>query len=260
LTAPSFFIDIDGVLYGGSAPVEQGPYVLQYLRDRGFPFLLVTNTSRMNREQIQNKLVQLGYLIDGSEIFPVTLAASEFLRSRHGKARCFLIGEDSLAETLTSYGHSVSREEAPADAVVIGQSKWANFGEIDIARRLVIGGAKVIALHRDPTWPDAEIIRIGLGPVVAALESAIDDTISIIGKPDPYFFRAAIDYAGFELRSTIMIGDSIQSDILGAIRFGLKNILVGSGTHPAGPTPDGCTAELRSIAALPDWCEEQFPR
>ena len=44
LSTPSFFIDIDGVLYGGSAPVAKGPGVLTYLRGRGFPFLLVTNT------------------------------------------------------------------------------------------------------------------------------------------------------------------------------------------------------------------------
>lgn len=256
---PSFFIDIDGVLYGGSAPVAKGPGVFRYLRRRGFPFLLVTNTSRMTRQQILEKLESFGYEIALEEIFPTSLAASNFLRTKYGSAKCFLIGDENLAQVLSDGGHIVLRDERPADAVVIGQTKWANFGQIDIARRLVNSGADAVALHRDLTWPDGEVIRIAVGPIVAALESVIDKPVTIIGKPEIGFFDAALRYSGFERQSTIMIGDSIQSDILGGIRSGLQTLLVRTGNSSDEKRPDGCSTDLDSIASLPDWCESVFP-
>jgi len=259
LSTPSFFIDIDGVLYGGSAPVAKGPGVLAYLRGRGFPFLLVTNTSRMSASDIQEKLADFGYQVDADEILPVSLAAAEYLTHKFGAARCFLIGDDSLARLLEKHGHVVSRKEEAADAVVIGQSLWADFGEIDIARRLALQGAEVIALHRDATWPDGDVTRIGLGPIVAAIESVIDETVTVIGKPQRAFFDAALSRAGFARADTIMIGDSIASDIDGAINADLRSLLVRSGNSATEPVPKGCDGALDSIADLPHWCDAEFP-
>ena len=256
---PSFFIDIDGVLYGGNTPVDEGPGVFRYLRRRGFPFLLVTNTSRMTPQQILQKLEGFGYEIALDDIFPVSLAASDFLRSKYGSAKCFLIGDENLAQVLTIGGHVVLHDERPADVVVIGQSQWANFGQIDIARRLVNSGADAVALHRDLTWPDGEVIRIALGPIVAALESVIDKPVTIIGKPEIGFFDAALRYSGFERQSTIMIGDSIQSDILGGMRSGMQTLLVRTGNSSDEKLPASCLTDLDSIASLPDWCESVFP-
>ncbi len=259
LQRPSFFIDIDGVLYGGSAPVAHGPGVLSYLRSRDFRFLLVTNTSRMSASQIGDKLAALGYEIDPGEILPVSVAAAEYLSQEYGSARCFLIGDESLEQLLVEKGHSVSREEEPADAVVIGQCLWADFGEIDIARRLVEQGAQVVALHRDATWPDGDVIRIGLGPVVAAMESVIKGSVTIIGKPQRAFFDAALAHSGFAREHTVMIGDSIASDIVGAIDAGLRSLLVRTGNSATDPLPAGCDGELPSIADLPQWCDTRFP-
>ena len=259
LSRPSFFIDIDGVLYGGNAPVSQGPGVLSYLRSRGFPFLLVTNTSRMSASQIGDKLTGLGYEVDSDEILPVSVAAAEYLCQQYGSARCFLIGDESLELLLVEKGHIVSRKEEAADVVVIGQCLWADFGEIDIARRLVEQGAQVLALHRDATWPDGKVIRIGLGPIVAAMESVIEGSVTIIGKPQRAIFDAALARTGFAREDTVMIGDSIASDIVGAIDAGLHSLLVRTGNSATDPLPAGCDGELASIADLPQWCDARFP-
>ena len=223
-SSPSFFIDIDGVLYGGGVPTEKGPQVLEYLRERNFKFLLVTNTSRMTRAQIATKLFNLGYQVQEEEIFPTSIAAAEYLRKRFKKADCFVIGDNSLRDVLEEHGHRTFVEEAPADAIVIGQSKWADFHQIDIARRLVVNGAEVVALHRDLTWPDGNIIRIALGPIVAAIESVIDQPIK------------------------------------GAIDSELKSLLVRTGNGINECIPADCCGELATIADLPDWCEKNLPK
>ena len=239
--------------------MSQGPGVLAYLRSRGFPFLLVTNTSRMSANDILEKLTGLGYRVHTDEVLPVSLAAAEYLNQKFGAARCFLIGDESLARLLEEHSHIVSRKEESADAVVIGQSLWANFGEIDIARRLALQGAEVIALHRDATWPDGEITRIGLGPIVAAIESVIAGSVTIIGKPQRTFFDAALSRTGFVREDTVMVGDSIASDISGAINAGLRSLLVRTGNSAKDAVPPGCDGALDSIADLPQWCDSHFP-
>lgn len=259
-SSPSFFIDIDGVLYGGGVPTEKGPQVLEYLRERNFKFLLVTNTSRMTRAQIATKLFNLGYQVQEEEIFPTSIAAAEYLRKRFKKADCFVIGDNSLRDVLEEHGHRTFVEEAPADAIVIGQSKWADFHQIDIARRLVVNGAEVVALHRDLTWPDGNVIRIALGPIVAAIESVIDQPVTIIGKPEKKFFTAALKHARFQREHTIMIGDSVHSDIKGAIDSELKSLLVRTGNGINECIPADCCGELATIADLPDWCEKNLSK
>jgi NagD protein len=159
---------------------------------------------------------------------------------------------------LTDSGHSVVRHETPVDAVVMGQCMWPDFGEIDIARRLINDGAEPVALHRDPTWPDGNVTRIGLGPMVAALESVISQPVTLIGKPQRTFFDAALARTGFERSQTVMIGDSLSSDIAGAIDAGLKSLLVRTGNSISDPIPPGCNGELPSIADLPQWCDAQL--
>jgi 4-nitrophenyl phosphatase len=200
----------------------------------------------------------MGYTVSAAEIFAVSQATAEYVSTHYGRAHCFLIGDTSLDQLLVDHGHTVTREEMPVDAVVIGQAKWANFGEIDIARRLVNNGAEPIAMHKDPTWPDGGIIRIGLGPIVAALQSSITRPVTLIGKPEPNFFDTALARTGYSRSSTIMIGDSLQTDIAGAIASGLRSLLVRTGNGSEGPLPAGCEWELPSIADLPDWYSRTF--
>ena len=204
--------------------------------------------------------MNLGYQVQEEEIFPTSTAAAKYLRKRFKKADCFVIGDNSLRDVLEEHDHRTFVEEEPADAIVIGQSKWADFRQIDIARRLVVNGAEVVALHRDLTWPDGDVTRIALGPIVAAIESVIDQPVTIIGKPEKKFFTAALKHARFQREHTIMIGDSVHSDIKGAIDSELKSLLVRTGNGINECIPADCCGELATIADLPDWCEKNLPK
>lgn len=256
---PTFFIDIDGVLYSGTDAIVGGPAAIEFLRSKAAQFCLVTNTSRMSTVDIEARLTALGYDISQDEIIAVPEIAVEYLSKRYGTARCFIIGDRSLDSCFTQYGHHVTRDEEPVDAVVLGLSRWADFREIDIARRLVDGGAEPVALNRDPTCPDGSVLRIGAGPVVAALESVISCPVTLVGKPNAEFFRAALRRTGYRREDTIMIGDSLEVDIIGAAGAGLRTILVRSGASSNEPLIPECDWELPSIAQLPTWYLANFP-
>ena len=213
----------------------------------------------MSASDIQYKLNGIGYKISSEEIFPVSQATVEYVNSRYSHAHCFLIGDGNLDSLFQSHGHTVTRSEEPVDMVIIGQVQWAHFGEIDIARRLVEAGAEPVAMHKDPTWPDGGITRIGLGPIVAALQSAITRKITLIGKPETNFFETALARAGYPRSNTIMIGDSPQTDIAGATSAGLRTLQVRTG-NGAGTSPKSCDWILDSIADLPQWYRSNFNR
>jgi ribonucleotide monophosphatase NagD (HAD superfamily) len=50
-----------------------------------------------------------------------------------------------------------------------------------------------------------------------------------IGKPNPYMMRSALNYLGAHSEETIMIGDRMDTDIVGAVSSGLDTALVLTG-------------------------------
>ena len=112
-------------------------------------------------------------------------------------------------------------------------------------------------MHKDPTWPDGGITRIGLGPIVAALQSAITGKITLIGKPEINFFETALTRASYQRSNTIMIGDSPLTDISGAMSAGLKTLQVRTGNGTSASSK-GCDWIVDSIADLPQWYESNF--
>ena len=97
------------------------------------------------------------------------------------------------------------------------------------------------------------------GPVVAALESVISRRVTLVGKPSAEFFDAALRRTGFRPEETIMLGDSLKVDIIGAAGAGLRTILVRSGASSNEPLTPECDWELESIAELPAWYLANFP-
>ena len=255
-----FFIDIDGVLYDGNLPIEGGLETIRFIRSIGGRILLVTNTTRMSVRRVEEQLATFGYDIPGEEIFSVSQATLDYVTRHYGKARCFLITDDSVEDMFRQAGHTVIQDASPrdVDVVVIGVSKWPDFGQLDAAWHLIEGGAEAIAMHRDPTFPDGGIMRLGLGGIVAALESVTDIPITTIGKPNAGFFQLALAKSGFDPEHTIMVGDSLEADIRGARSVGLKTLFVRSGTNANAPTPVDSDWELPSISALPKWYRETF--
>ncbi|MDP6360543.1 MAG: HAD-IIA family hydrolase [Planctomycetota bacterium] len=254
----SFLIDIDGTLYDGDHVIPGGPEAIAELRRRGLPFLLVTNTTRIPKCAIMQRLRHLNYEISEDEVFPVPVAAIEYVRNKKPDAICYMMASENTEAEFREAGIHVHREERPTDFVIIGQYHWINFGEIDIAFRLVREGAEAVALHRDMTYPENGITRVGLGPVVVAMESLTKKPVTIIGKPNPRFFELSLQKAGFEKAGAVMIGDNFDGDTRGAINAGLKAIQVKTGSYDEQMIRESDvkpTWTLDSINDLPAWLE-----
>ncbi len=95
-----------------------------------------------------------------------------------------------------------------------------------------------------------KVAAVGLGRWFSRL--AISGEIGS-WKPDAGIFRRALDLAGVEAAEAVMVGDSLQRDVLGARQLGMRTVWVRRYPHLQevdGIRPDATVEELSSLAAL----------
>ena len=116
--------------------------------------------------------------------------------------------------------------------------------------RMVLGGAKLIATNLDPNCPTQAGLRPGCGAIVAMLETATGRQAFSVGKPSAVMMRAARKELGLDASRTTMIGDTMETDILGGVQLGYRTILVLSGGTSR--------ADLDAFAYRPDLVVESI--
>lgn len=138
-----------------------------------------------------------------------------------------MIGEGGLLTALHRNGYSVV-DKSP-DYVVVGEGRTVNLEVLETAVQMILDGAKLIATNLDPNCPTSTGTRPGCGATIAYLETATGSRSMSIGKPSPIMMRAARKELGLSTSQTIMVGDTMETDILGGVQMGYRTILTLSG-------------------------------
>ncbi len=239
-------LDLDGVLVLKGAPVPGAVSAVRALDEAGFPYLVVTNTSLMSRSAIAAWGAKAGFTTPPDR-FQTALSASADLVRRElaGRAVFVISGADPRSEFAGL--NVVSGAVADADpgavaAVILGDSPDELTKEnLDRAFRLVLGGAQLIGMHRNPWWLTPAGPTLDAGTFLVGLEWATKRKARLVGKPSPAFYRTAIDRLAAEAASRAepalrrhdlaMVGDDVGTDIGGGHRAGLRTVFVRTGKH-----------------------------
>jgi len=237
-----FLIDMDGVIYRGPSLIPGAGRFIQTLLDRDIPFLFLTNNSQRTRRDVATKLDRLGIPVGEDHVFTCAMATARFLSWQKPGGTAFVIGEGGLMTALHSNGYSIVDKDP--DYVVVGEGRTLNFEMVEAALGMIRGGAKLVATNLDPNCPTQHGLRPGCGSVVAMLEVAAGVKAFSVGKPSPVMLRAARKELGLSTDQTVVIGDTMDTDILGGVQLGYKTILVLSGGTKR--------EDLRNFAYRPD--------
>jgi NagD protein len=184
------------------------------------------------------------------------MATARFLAQQKPGGTAFVIGEGGLLTALHENGYAVVDHEP--DYVVVGEGRTFNLELVEAAVRMILGGAKLIATNLDPNCPTEQGLRPGCGAMVAMLELATGVKAFSVGKPSPVMIRTARKELGLGTEETTMIGDTMETDILGGVQLGLHTVLVLSGgTRPEDLSrypyrPETVVASLAGFAELLD--------
>ena len=71
-------------------------------------------------------------------------------------------------------------------------------------------------------------------------------------KPNPGIFREALRRAGVEPEASVMVGDSVAQDVEGAVRAGMRGILLHRGSEPHVRLPELTNAGVPVVGSLLD--------
>ncbi len=222
-----YLIDMDGVIYRGSHLIPGADRFIHELRTAKIPFLFLTNNSQRTRRDVATKLQRLGIDAEEEHIFTCAMATARFLARQKPGGTAFVIGEGGLLTALHSNGYAIVEKDP--DYVVVGEGRTLSFEMAEAALAMILGGAKLVATNLDPNCPTQTGTRPGCGAIVALLEAAAGVKAFSVGKPSPVMLRAARKELGLTTDQAIVIGDTMETDILGGVQLGFKTILVLSG-------------------------------
>ncbi len=256
-------IDLDGVVYTGSEPIPGAAGLLAEARRRGVKFLLVTNNSTASPELVAERLHGMHIEVTPQEVLTSAQAATAYV-SAHAErgARVRIVGEAGLRQAAFEEGlRIVDDGQATVGWVIAGLDRTFDYEKLTSATRAIMAGARFVATNADALLPiEGGQVIPGAGSIVAAIQTATGVVPIVVGKPEPGLFEHGLKrLGGLRPGQVAMIGDRLDTDVVGGQRAGLRTILVLSGVTSAEeaksacPPPDAIAADLAHVGELFGW-------
>jgi glycerol 3-phosphatase-2 len=247
--------DLDGVLYLGPEPIAHAAESVAAARERGLRAAYVTNNASRRPAVVAAHLTELGIPAEPADVVTSAQAAVRVLRERlPGNALVLVLGAPGLVEEVEAGGFRTTRTaEADVAAVVQGydaDTGWPQLAEACVALR---AGALWVAGNADSTLPSPRGPLPGNGAMVAALRTATGLEPIVAGKPEPALHLESVQRVGSA--RPLVVGDRLDTDVLGAVRGGADSLLVLTGVvdiaqllaAPRGSRPTYVAVDLRGL-------------
>ena len=225
--AQGFLIDMDGVIYGGDMMIPGADEFITKLRKGNVPFTFMTNNSQRTPLEAVRKLRKLGIEVTEDHVYTSAMATGKFIASQMPHGSAYVLGEGGLLSSLHENG--LTLVETEPDFVVLGEGRNFTLEMVQKAVDMILAGAKFITTNRDPSPKRKGWNNLGIAATTAMIEEATGTRAFVVGKPGPVMMRSARKFIGLETADTVVIGDTMQTDIRGGVQMGYKTILVLSG-------------------------------
>lgn len=239
-------VDLDGVVYAGEHALPGAVAAVQALRDSGREVAFLTNNSRHRRAEVRRKLLELGIPCAEKEVLNTSCATAHYLLHRGLTREVGVLGMPGLAAELAEHGVTLAEVDVCA-TLVVGIDLDFTYEKLVRGLRALRRGIPFIACNRDANYPgrDSQLLA-GCGAMVAALEAAAQRSPSYeVGKPNPFMLELLCRGLQRAKADCVMIGDSLEADILMAERAGVPSIFIGE-----PPPPPAAEAALRTLPTL----------
>lgn len=243
------FFDAFGVIknYGGLVPGIERTF--EYLEEVGKEYYIVTNDASRSPAQLAESYHKKGLnAITSDRIISSGMLTKEYLDLKVDDGIVAYLGTEDSAHYIESQGlHTLPVSSITPDiidkvnALVFLDDEGFDWCSdlnktVNLLRRRTI---PVIVANTDHAYPvNIDEIAIAVGGIAKMIESIVGKQFIRFGKPDSQMFMFAYDlireYRPINKTEIAMVGDTLQTDILGGNKFGLDTVLVLSGnTLPA---------------------------
>ena len=223
--------DLDGVLYQGQRPLDHAVASLTKASKKAKLGFITNNASR-TPESVAQQIAGFGLSAQPADVVTSPQAAIRVLsRLIEPGSLVLVVGGEGLTSEVERAGFRLTRfaDESP-DAVIQGFSPevgWTDLAQASFAlqRRPEIPW---VATNTDWSIPVEGGVAPGNGALVSAVHLAVGRLATFAGKPEKEIFDVALERFGL-VGDALMIGDRLDTDILGANRAGIRSALVLTG-------------------------------
>jgi len=221
----AFLFDLDGVFYVDDQLLPRANETLEWLQAHKLPYRFITNNTTLPRKKLSEKLNRLGLRIQENELVSANYAGVLYLK-KEGFNRCRLVLRKEAQADFRDFDTTTN----PPEAIVIGDigATW-DYPLLNGLMNQVLGGAKLVALHKGRYFQTENGLTLDSGAFVAALEHATETKALVVGKPQSAFFELATQELQCQAHEIAMVGDDLINDIGGAQRMGYTTFLVKTG-------------------------------
>lgn len=258
----ALILDMDGVLWRGDQPIGDLPAIFSTIADNGWQVTLATNNATLSTEQYIQKIASFGVSLREDQIVNSSLATAHYLHNKHpAGGNVYVVGEIGLVQMLAAKGF-LALPLTPTDlsiikdeilAVVVAMDRQVTYEKLTVATRLIRAGVPFLGTNPDRTFPTPQGLIPGAGAIIASIEAATDVKPLITGKPSPEMYQAALERMGVSAKNTLVVGDRLETDIVGGQQLGCLTALVLSGVTSLEaarswqPKPDWIASDLRTL-------------
>ena len=227
-----FIFDMDGTIYLGGIPFDFAINFIKNLRQSGKQVLFFTNNASHTTPFYLEKLTRLGFEPSIDEIMTAGDVTFEFLnRHRSGKS-VYMVATDELTEEYRKKGINVLNGKEniqSADVVVTSFDTSLTYEKLNIACRLIRGGAEYISTHPDFNCPTENGFIPDSGAIAALVTASTGIVPTYFGKPYKETIEMIAEYTKYSTTEMCIFGDRLYTDIALGKSFGVTSCLVLSG-------------------------------
>lgn len=280
----NFLFDCDGVIWLDEKLVPGILETIDFLKGQGKNVAFVTNNSSKSRKEYLAKFERLGFKgVTKDIIYPTCYAAVKTLKDDLKVpvgSKVWVLGDHGIEEELQEEGyipvggtdprlnsefdphHELLKVDPEVKAVIVGSTKDFNFMRIALTLQYLLHDKKslpFIGSNIDRTYPGPEgLILPAGGSVVMYMKYTADRDFISVGKPSPLFLDVVLKNQGFDKEKTIMIGDTLYTDI----KFGNDGELGGNNGGSllvlTGGTQLDDIAHLSDKSMMPSYLMKSF--
>ena len=238
------FFDAFGVLktYNGLLPGIERTFA--YLEAQGKEYYIVTNDASRSPAQLAESYHRGGLnFINADRIVSSGMLTKEYLDLQVRDGIVAYLGTVNSAHYIESQGlHTLPVSEIDdsnidkVNALVFLDDEGFDWSKdlnktVNLIRKRTI---PVIVANTDRAYPLTKSdVSIAIGGIAAMIESVVGKQFIRFGKPDSQMFMFAYDlvraHSSITKSDIVMVGDTLNTDILGGNKFGFDTVLVLTG-------------------------------
>lgn len=261
-----FIFDVWGTLYDGGNAFPEALETVKALAERDKKILVLSNSPRIPvivGERLKAIGFELGWFTEivtsGGMVADIVGGRRDAASAALGE-RVLWLGQQRFPDTVPAGSFTVVQDAGEADWVLnagpeISETRLEDF-------ETVLSASAKRNLPMICANPDKSVLQSGArllcAGAMAERYEEMGGPVRYFGKPYPEIFARCLDRIGLPADRVLVVGDNLETDILGANRTGIDSLLLGCGIHAAalaeaGGADEGLLSLVTSHGARPTY-------